>query len=650
MDNSKIRNLIDKLNYHTKLYDEGKPEISDQMWDEMYFELVNLEQQTGKYYEDSPTQRISFQILNDLTKVKHNHLMLSLDKTKDLEEIKSFINGKETIAMSKMDGLTCSLKYINGKLVSAETRGNGEIGEDILHNALQIKNIPKKINYKNELIVDGEVICTYDNFERFKNVYKNPRNFASGSIRLLDSKECYYRNLSFVAWDAITAIENTLAKKLQKLEELGFYTVPYTRVIEETIEDALEIITVQSNLHSYPIDGVVFKYNDCEYYESLGSTGHHFRGGIAYKFYDEMYDTILRDVEWTMGRTGVLTPVAIFDAIDIEGTEVTRASLHNVSIMQNTLHKLNVCGWNGQRIQVYKANQIIPQIGWAEEDADGLVKAYIDFPHVCPICCGEVQIWGSSESDTQILMCVNPQCGGKLINCIEHFTDMKKGLAIKGLSKATIEKLIDWGWLDTFEDLYKLKDHMQEWSKKSGFGTKSVKNILNAIEKSRNCKLENFISAIGIPLIGLTNAKEIVKHCNNFEELVSLCKEKFNFEEWSTFGPEKMESLWNYDFTNALNVYKYLTIEEQEDTKTVNSNIKNMVFCVTGKVHIYKNRDEISAEIEKLGGKVTGSVTKNTNYLINNDINSTSAKNKKAKELDIPIITEEQFQEIAGIK
>ena len=360
IDEYRIQDLIYKLNYYTKKYDEGESLISDKEWDDMYFELQDLENYTGLYFEDSPTQKINYQVVNKLNKVEHNHPMLSLNKTKEISEVEKFVKGKDYICMAKMDGLTCSLKYIDGKLVSAETRGNGQVGEDILHNALVVKNIPKKINYQNELIIDGEIICTYEDFKPFEKDYKNPRNFASGSIRLLDSHECSKRKLSFIAWDCIKGLENeqdTLVGKLEVLNNLGFIITPMY-FGTNNIDIAIEQIKLKANALGYPIDGVVFKFNQCDEYEAAGRTDHHFKGGLAYKFYDEEYETTLKNIEWSMGRSGQLTPVAIFEPIEIDGTEVSRASLHNLSVMENLLGKPYI----GQKIWVVKSNQIIPQI------------------------------------------------------------------------------------------------------------------------------------------------------------------------------------------------------------------------------------------------------------------------------------------------
>ena len=363
--NDEIKQLIDKLNYYTKYYDMGQSLISDKEWDNMYFKLVDLENKSGIYLSDSPTQRINYQVVNKLNKVKHNHPMLSLDKTKSIDVIKSFLGNKDFICMAKMDGLTCSLRYLDGKLVSAETRGNGIEGEDILHNALQVKNIPNKINYKEELIIDGEIICTYNDFKNFEKEYKNPRNFASGSIRLLDSKESSMRNLTFIVWDIIKGLdEDRLSNKLLKADELGFTIVPFEINLPEyeTIEQIMEIVKKSSSI--YPIDGLVFKYDNCDEYIAAGKTDHHFKGGIAYKFYDDEYETTLKDIVYEVSRNGILTPVAVFEPIEIEGSIVSRASLSNLSILEETLGQPYV----GQKIKICKFNMIIPGIVNAQNE------------------------------------------------------------------------------------------------------------------------------------------------------------------------------------------------------------------------------------------------------------------------------------------
>ena len=641
MELSKIKELVEKLNYYTKLYDEGRSEISDKEWDDMYFELQKIERESGIYLEDSPTQKVNFQVVNKLNKIEHNHPMLSLDKTKDINEVQKFIYYNDYIAMAKMDGLTCSLKYVNGKLVSAETRGNGFIGEDILHNALQVKNIPKRIDFKDELIVDGEIICTYENFKEFESEYKNPRNFASGSIRLLDSKESSMRRLSFIAWDCISGLEEIekLSTKLLKLNVLGFTVVPFMAG-EYSIDDTISTIQSIAQEAGYPIDGIVYKYDIISEYEAAGKTDHHFKGGLAYKFYDEEYETILRDVEWTMGRTGVLTPVALLEPINIDGSEVSRASLHNISIMD----ELGI-RYQDTKVMVYKANMIIPQISKALP-YEGEIASLINIPAICPICGEPTIIKG--ENGVRVLYCSNPNCEGKLINRLDHFFG-KNGLDAKGLSKATFEKLIDWGWIENIKDVFKLKEHKKEWEKMQGFGEKSVEKILQAIEDCKSCSLDAVISAAGIPLIGKTVGKDLSKRFGSYSEFREAVENGFDFTSFGGYGWEMHKAISDFDYSELdYIVDNYLQIKEsiKEDNEL---KLKDLTFCVTGKVHIWKNRDSLSAFIESLGGKVTGSVSKNTNYLINNDINSTSAKNKKAQELDIPILSEEDFKKIFDI-
>ena len=640
----RMQELIDKLNYYTKLYDEGHPAISDKEWDDIYFQLQKWENFEGVYLENSPTQKVNYQVVNKLNKVQHNHPMLSLDKTKSIDAIKSFLGNKNFICMAKMDGLTCSLKYLNGKLVSAETRGNGIEGEDILHNALQVRNIPKRIDYPGELIIDGEIICTYNDFKPFENEYKNPRNFASGSIRLLDSKESANRHLSFIAWDCIKGLEhdNFLSNKLLTLDKIGFTIVPFEVNLPEykPIEQIMEI--VKKSCYNLPIDGLVFKYDNCDEYIAAGKTDHHFKGGLAYKFYDEEYETTLKNIEWSMGRTGVLTPVAIFEPIEIDGTEVSRANLFNLSVARETLHGTQyTLGWEGQKINVFKANQIIPQLSWSEED-DEKTKAYFSYPASCPICGYSTKI--KKENDVEVLFCDNEQCEGKLLNRVEHFFS-KKGLNAKGLSKVTIEKLIDWGWINGIKDVFILNAYAENWKKKAGFGEKSVNNIITSIRKSSNTDLESVISAAGIPLIGRTVARQIASIFNTYEDFREAIGD-FDFSEIDGFGYEMNKSLKNYNYDELdYIVENFLTInnkiEERKEQK-----LEGLTFCVTGKIKQWKNRDELSSFITLLGGKVVGSVSANMDYLINNDINSTSSKNLRAKELGKQIIDEQTFMDM----
>lgn len=642
----RIKFLTEYLNKTTKEYDEDNPSISDKAWDELYFELKDLEDKTGIIMVDSPTQIINYQVVNFLEKIEHNHSMLSLDKTKEIDEVSAFLGKHEYIAMCKMDGLTCSLHYQNGNLVSAETRGNGVVGENILHNARVISSIPNKIKYTDELIVDGEIICSYADFEEFSSEYKNPRNFASGSIRLLDSKECAKRKLQFVAWDVINGFEEvTLHGKLQHLKMLGFTIVPYAEWC--SVNEGIEYVQNRAKELGYPIDGVVFKFDNIEYGKSLGATSHHFKNAIAYKFYDETYPTFLDYIEWTMGRTGILTPVAVFEPIDIDGSTVERASLHNVSVMEQLLGK----PYHGQPLEIFKANMIIPQVSSAiKKNVDDGIDTFFETLKVCPICGEPVQL---EQSDSGVLnyVCPNSSCEGKLINRLDHFCG-KKGLDIKGLSKATLEKLIDWGWIGNIREIFSLENFRSEWIKKPGFGPKSVDNILNAIEKSKTCELHSFITALGIPLIGSTYAKQMAKKEPCWFNIREDIAGRYDFTKWDGFGPEMCASLWRYNYDEAdelafevLNIVNSLWKDPNVKEENVENSLDGVTVVITGKLQIYKNRSELQSAIEVAGGKVVGSVSKNTKYLINNDNTSTSSKNFSAQKLGIPILTEKEFVE-----
>lgn len=641
---------IEELNNATEAYDEGTPLMTDEEWDGKYFDLVAMEKQLGYVLPNSPTQTIHFsEKVSELKKKEHNHFMLSLAKSKDISEVKSFLGDKEFLAMCKMDGLTCSLTYENGKLISAETRGNGYVGEDIFHNAMKIKTIPKHIDYKERLIVDGEIICTFEDFKDFQEEYKNPRNFAAGSIRLLDSTICEQRKLTFVAWDVIDGFNEEcykLSQKLLKIQENGFLVVPFwdSLVFDEVL---IEKIQEYAELNSYPIDGIVVKFNDIDYGKSLGATAHHFNNALAYKFLDETYETKLLDIDWTMGRTGVLTPVAILEPIEIDGAEVSRASLHNVSVLKSILGNYP---FYGQKVEVFKANMIIPQIKSAEKFEEMQLKEgekidSIPLPCICPICN---KILEYKDNDGVItLNCVNPQCEGKLINKLDHFCG-KKGLDIKGLSKSTLEKLVDWGWIEEIEDLFTLFQYRSQWIKKPGFGEKSVNNILTSIQNSNYVELWQVISAIGIPLIGTTVAKDLANRFKTYDAFRKAINESFDFSQIDGYGPEMMKSLLTFDYSKLDNLIdKFISIKPiEEETK---NDLENLIFVITGKLKTFKNRDLLKAEIEKRGGKVSGSVSRKTDYLINNDIHSNSTKNKSAKELGVEIITEEDFINIFDI-
>ena len=656
----KIRFLVRYLNECTKAYDEGHPKITDEEWDNKYFELQELEKETGLILSNSPTQSISYEVVNALSKSEHNHKMLSLEKTKSVDEVTAFVGKKDFLVMCKMDGLTCSLTYRNGELVSAETRGNGLVGEDILHNARVLPSIPHKIPYMDELVIDGEIICTYTDFEKFSSDYKNPRNFAAGSIRLLDSKECASRNLTFVAWDVLTPMmfdngtEYKLSQKLNYLVPFGFTVVPYATGpafyaddTEVEMDMFIEQVTQMAQGYGYPIDGAVIKFNDCAYGRSLGETTHHFKNALAYKFYDETYWTRLLDIEWTMGRTGVLTPVAIFEPIDVDGSTVERASLHNCSIISELFGVFGPHKY--QEVEVFKANMIIPQIKSVKSE-DLYIENKIEEPTACPVCGGEVA--HKITVDSMTLACTNPACPGKLINRLDHFCG-KKGLDMKGISKATLEKLIDWGWVADFTDIFELSSHKGEWVQKPGFGIKSVEKVLNAVNTGANCELHQFIAALGIPLIGSTASKELAKHFETWEKFVEAAEGGFAFYTLPNFGSEMHNSIVEFNYAEArllADHYIHFNVPEVSESAPSGSDLTGKTFVITGKLTHFKNRDEIKARIEALGGKVTGSVSKNTNFLINNDVNSTSSKNATAKSLGIPILSESDFIQTFGIE
>lgn len=637
MTSDRMEYLVNQLNYYTEMYDKGMSVISDKEYDDLYFELLELEKNTGKILKNSPTQKIYYNIVNSLEKVKHNHEMLSAAKTKDWDEFVSYFGIHDVIGMLKLDGLTLSVEYRGGRLVGAETRGNGIEGENVLHNAMVIRSIPKIIDYKEDLIVDGEIICTYKDFEPFSNDYANPRNFASGSIRLLDNKECERRNLTFVAWNVVKGLTNNLIDNFNELKKLGFIVTPWTSSFDW---DAKDFLIDKAKEFGYPIDGLIGRFMDREYGESLGSTDHHTRAIYAFKFYDEEYETELLDIEWSLGRTGVLTPVAIYKDVDTGDSIINRASLHNVSVLSETLG----IPFKGQKIKVCKQNEIIPQITWAEEwkmDKPFLVNAI-----ACPICGAPTIV--KNNDGVKTLWCSNSSCSGKLSQKITHYCDRTKGLDIRGLSEKTIDKLMAEGWLNEISDLYTLKEHYADWIKLEGFGEKSVTNILNAIEKSKKCKLENFISAFGIPLIGVKAAKEIIKYYPTWNDFISAIGGKWS--DLEGFGPEMEKSLNEFDYAQMKKIAEMLDFLQPEvlSKESLNATAAGLTFCITGKVNIWKNRDSLKLYIESIGGKVVGSMSSKVNYLINNDNTSTTSKNLAAKKAGIPIITEAEFVEVFG--
>lgn len=633
----RIKELTELLNKASdSYYNTGDTIMGDHEFDTLLEELCSLEQETGFVMATSPTHKVGYEVKSELQKVTHNHPMLSLAKTKDWNEFIVYFGSKDVVGMLKMDGLTCSLRYINGELVSAETRGNGEIGEDIFHNIKTVKTVPQKIPYKDELIVDGEIICTYEDFEPFSTEYKNPRNFASGSIRLLDSNECAKRPLTFVAWNVIKGFdnENSFLHKLVFIDELGFTVVPWTSSFDW---DAKEFLVNKAKKLGYPIDGLVGRFGDIKYGESLGATSHHSNAAYAFKFGDETYETVLRDVEWNTTRTGIIAPVAVFDEVDLDGALTTRATLHNLSIIEQL--ELGI----GDTITVYRSNMVIPKID------DNLTRSNtLKIPTVCP-CCGhptEVKYTDNSK----VLMCTNPDCSAKKLACFTHFVS-RKCMNIDGLSERTLELLISNNLIKNFRDIYHLKEHVGKLCTLDGMGKKSVENLLNSIEKSRDVKLENFIAALGIPNIGLSAAKAISKKFNgsHYDFILALSNDNYDFSQIDDFGEITNKSL--HDWWHSKDpMVELLPMEVNfivEDTGS-NANLDGKSFCITGSLTYYANRDALVKAIEDNGGKYVSSVSKKTDYLINNDKTSTSGKNKKAMDLNIPIISEEDFINMIG--
>lgn len=635
---ARVEYLVLELNRLTELYDKGAPEVSDKEWDDMYFELATLEHEQGYILPNSPTQKVNYTVVNELTKVKHNHPMLSLDKTKDIEEIKSFVGNKDWIAMLKMDGLTCSLLYEDGNLVRAETRGDGQIGEDITHNAMVVPSIPKRIPYIDRLVVDGEIICKLDDFKEFEGEYKNARNFASGSIRLLDSNECSKRKLTFVAWDIIGGHYCKLDEKLRILMDSNFNVVPFRCHSDYSVNYCIESLKETAVVYNYPIDGLVFKWNDCKEYESAGRTDHHFCGGLAYKFYDELYETKLLDIEWTIGKTNTLTPTAIFQTVNIDGTDVSKASLHNISIIK----KLGLT--NNCTVKVYKANQIIPQIDSCLQDGDSA----IEIPKYCSVCGHETEV--VTENASEVLMCKNPNCLGKLLGRLKFFVS-KPAMDIEGLSEATLEFLIEQGWVKSFLDLYKLETApgvVYRWKLTNGYGEKSVEKILDAIESSRDVKLENFICALSIDGVGKSASKTLSDAFDgNFNAFYKAFKDGYNWADLQDIGDKTSANIANYlaeneaeivDLASEMRFIVPKKIEVKENP------LNGLKFCITGSFS--QSRDILKEKLEAKGAKFVSGVSKNIDVLFCGD--KAGSKLAKAQSLGVKIIYENELIDLLG--
>lgn len=635
-------NILNKASY--EYYQNDSSKLSDFEYDKLYDELVELEKSTGIVLANSPTQNVGYTVLSNLTKIKHDEKILSLDKTKEPEKLKSWLENQQGMLSWKLDGLTIVLKYNNGELVQAITRGNGEVGEDITHNAKVFKNIPLKISYKDELVVRGEGIISFSDFKRINEEldedesYKNPRNLCSGTVRQLNSEICAKRNVMFYGFTVFKANDVDFGDKksnqLLWLKELGFDIV-YNKIVNA--DDIIESIYEFENKipeNNFATDGLVLTYDSISYSGSLGTTAKFPKDSIAFKWKDETAETILRNIEWNTSRTGLINPVAVFDSVELEGTTVNRASVHNVSILEDL--KLGI----GDTIKVYKANMIIPQI------AENITKSgNYEIPANCPVCGGETEV--RTIRDGKALYCTNPNCSAQRIRSLSHFVS-RDAMNIEGFSEETIKKFVEKGFISDYTDIYNIEKFAEEIKNIDGFGEKSYNNLIKSIENSKKPELPNFIYALGINHVGLSNAKLLCKNINyDINKLFTISQEEL--VEIDGFGDIIAHSICSYfgDCKNKELIYKMLDIisfaEVEVSYESENMNVKEKTFVITGDLNEFKNRKELQLKIEALGGKVTGSVTKKTNYLINNDILSESSKNKKAKELGIPIITEEQF-------
>jgi DNA ligase (NAD+) len=644
---TRIKELVNLLNqYRDEYYNNSTSKISDFEYDKLYDELSELEKATGFIMTISPTQSVGYEVKSELTKVKHNHPMLSLDKTKDINDIVNFLGDRDGICMAKMDGLTCSLRYVGGELVSAETRGDGEIGEDILHCAKTIKNIPLHIECLNEIVVDGEVIITYDDFEKINasltedEKYKNPRNLASGSIRQLDSGIAAQRNMQFIAWKLVKGWfipfnsshnKNSFRDRLMLLDKLGFDVVTCMQADKNNIAKAIDWVKKDCEENGLPIDGCVIGYDDVAYGESLGATGHHLRSQIAYKFYDELYETRLINIEWTMGKTNVLTPTAVFETVNIDGTDVSRASLHNISIIK----KLGLT--NNCTVRVYKANQIIPQIDSCLQDGQG----DIEIPKYCPVCGGETEV--VQDNKTEVLMCANPNCSGKLLGRLNNFVS-RRYMNIEGLSEATLERFISLGYINDFKSIYHLSDYKNKLVLLDGFGLKSVQKLLQSIEKSRDVKLENFIAALGIPDVGVSTAKTIAARFNDYRDFIVRAPQ-FDWQELDGIGDltaQKITEFVNTNITDIRNLAQEMRFVVEE--KICDSSLSGLKFCITGSFS--QSRDVLKQKLEAKGAKFVGSVSKNLDVLYCGA--KAGSKLTKAQSLGVRIAYEDELMKDLG--
>lgn len=644
---TRMKELVQKLNEAAKAYYQEDREImSNREYDALYDELEQAEKITGIVLADSPTVRVGYEAVDALPKETHESPMLSLDKTKDREVLRGFIGNHKTLLSWKMDGLTIVLTYENGELQKAVTRGNGIVGEVITNNARVFRNIPLKIAYQGRLVLRGEAIITYSDFERINNSiedvdakYKNPRNLCSGSVRQLNNQITAERNVRFYAFALVSAqdvdMHNSREFQMEWLRTQGFEVVEYRVVTSENLDEVMDYFAEKIVTNDFPSDGLVALYDDISYGESLGSTAKFPRNAFAFKWADEVWETTLREIEWSPSRTGLINPIAVFDPVELEGTTVSRASVHNVSIVKDL--KLGI----GDTIQVYKANMIIPQI------AENLTQSgNLEIPDTCPVCGQEAKI--ICENDVEALYCMNPDCVAKKIKAFTLFVS-RDAMNIDGLSEATLEKFIAKGFIHNFGDIFEIEKYRDEIVTMDGFGEKSFDNLISSIEKAKDTTIAKVIYSLGISNIGLSNAKIICRYFDDDLDKIRSAKEE-EISAIDGIGPVIAGSLTKY-FAKPENNQKvdhlmgYLHIVKEE--KADNQIFAGKNFVITGSLERFSNRGEAKNLIESLGGKVTGSVTGKTNYLINNDVNSNSSKNKKARELGIPILSEEDFLKLA---
>ena len=646
--NERMKELVSLLNKASRAYYQEAQEImSNYEYDRLYDELKELEDELGITLSNSPTVNVGYEVVSELPKERHESPMLSLDKTKEVEELKNFVGDQKVLMSWKMDGLTVVLTYRDGKLYKAVTRGNGEVGEVITNNAKVFKNVPVQIAYQGELILRGEAVIGYKDFEKINQEiedvdarYKNPRNLCSASVSQLNNQITAKRNVMFYAFTLVQAdgvdFQNSRACQMEWLKSQGFTTVEYYMVTRDTVEDKVAKFSSKISENDFPSDGLVLTYDDIAYGRSLGRTAKFPRDSFAFKWQDEIRETVLREIEWSPSRTGLINPVAIFDPVELEGTTVSRASVHNISIMEEL--ELGI----GDRIEVYKANMIIPQI------AENLTRSGVkDIPCKCPVCQGETKI--RQVGNAKALYCMNPECQAKHVKSFALFVS-RDALNIEGLSEATLEKFISRGYIHTFADIFHLDQYKEKIQKMEGFGEKSYKKLTESIEKARTTTLPRVIYSLGIAGIGLANAKVICRELKyDVESLLKVSEEELN--EIQGVGEVLAKAFVGY-FADAKHVENFRRLLNEltipEETVTKQQIFEGVNFVITGSVKHFANRGEVKELIESLGGKVTGSVTSKTNYLINNDVTSTSSKNKKANELGIPIISEETFLELVN--